>query len=69
MPDTGLRALIIHEICHDTGSPDHNDAWRAEMARCAAIADRIEPSHVAEVLRADITSYREAGPEPDRDDF
>jgi len=60
LSEPGRRALLIHEICHDTGAPGHNRRWATRMESAACLADAREEHDVARLLRGDIYSY--AGP-------
>lgn len=57
MPLPGLRALLVHEICHDVAAAGHNLTWAKRMERAAVRADAHGEPGVARVLRADIYSY------------
>lgn len=57
MSDAGVRAFLIHEICHDVGAANHNRTWTKRMALAAARAEELNEAEVAEILRSDIYSY------------
>jgi len=56
MLDAGVRALLIHEICHDIGAAEHNRKWARRMERAAACAAELNEAEVADILRSDIVS-------------
>lgn len=57
MPRDGIRALLIHEICHEVGAAHHNLKWAKRMEVAAVRADELNETEVAEILRSDIISY------------
>ncbi len=67
MSDAGVRAILIHEICHDVGAAHHNRAWATLMERTAQRAEELNESDVAKILRSDIYSYGCAGALADYD--
>ncbi len=61
MSDEGVRAFIIHEICHATGAAFHNRAWSRRMESAAKRAQSKGEAEVAEILRSDVESYAGEG--------
>ncbi len=59
MTEGGLKALVIHEICHDTSSEWHDNRWADEMDRCKAIAYELGELQLARNLSAQV--YAELG--------
>ncbi len=57
MSHAGVRALLIHEICHDVGAAFHNRKWATRMERAASRAEELDESDVARILRSDVFSY------------
>lgn len=53
----GMRALLIHEICHDVSAAGHNSRWARRMESAARRAEIVGEKDVARVLRMDIYSY------------
>ena len=52
MPDDGLLALIIHEICHDVATAHHTERWIERMERAARRAESLEQPKLALKIRA-----------------
>jgi hypothetical protein len=61
MSDAGVRASVIHEICHDVRAASHNRRWVDRMEQAAATAKKFNENEVAEILRSDIFSYAGSG--------
>ena len=57
MSDAGVRAFLIHEICHDVAAAHHNRTWARRMERAAARAEELNEAEVAEILCSDVYSY------------
>jgi hypothetical protein len=57
MPEPGVRALLIHEVCHDVAAAGHNLTWARRMERAACHATKLDEAEVARILRCDIYSY------------
>ncbi|MBX2851781.1 MAG: hypothetical protein KTR15_08565 [Phycisphaeraceae bacterium] len=57
MPRPGVRALIIHEICHEVGSAYHGKGWATRMQRARDRAIQLGELEVARILESDIFSY------------
>lgn len=52
MPDDGLLALIIHEICHDVATAYHTERWVERMEKAAKKAESLEQPQLALKIRA-----------------
>ena len=52
MPDDGLLALIIHEICHDVATAYHTERWVERMEKAAKKAGAFEQPQLACKIRA-----------------
>lgn len=52
MPDEGLLALIIHEICHDVASAHHTERWVKRMETAAKAAEQRFETELASQIRA-----------------
>ena len=61
MTDAGVRASVIHEICHDVGAASHNRRWADRMEQASATAEKNNENEVAEILRSDIFSCAGSG--------
>lgn len=60
LPTDGLRALLIHEICHDVAAAGHNLRWAKRMKLAEGRAQALGEEHVAELLCSEIFSYTNA---------
>ncbi|MDB5390263.1 MAG: hypothetical protein JWM11_5909 [Planctomycetaceae bacterium] len=56
MQVAGVRALIIHEICHDVSAAGHNRKWATRMKIAATRAEQIGEIRVAEILLSHVFS-------------
>jgi SprT-like family len=52
MPDEGLLALIIHEMCHSVCDSGHTERWLAEMERAGRIAERLNELELSRMIYA-----------------
>ena len=52
MPDDGLLALIIHEICHDVATAHHTERWIRRMEMAAQAGDKLGQLDLARKIRA-----------------
>jgi len=52
MPDDGLLALIIHEICHDVAKGGHTERWVKCMEKAAKKAECLEKPQLAILIRS-----------------
>ena len=52
MPDDGLLALVIHEICHDVATPHHTERWVKRMEVAAKTAESLSQPELACKIRA-----------------
>jgi hypothetical protein len=59
MVNEGIRAFLIHEICHDTGGAWHRKPWAKRMKRASDRAIELGEPRVANLLLGDIYSYCE----------
>jgi len=57
MTNAGVRAFLIHEICHDVGGASHSRGWATRMERAARRAEELNEPEVAKILHSDIYSY------------
>ena len=56
MPEAGVQAFLIHEICHDVAASHHNRRWAQRMERAAKQAEQSAEREVAEIVRSHIYS-------------
>ena len=61
MPNAGIRAFLIHEICHDVAAAGHNRRWALRMEKAATLAEKSCASEIAIIIRGDIFSYCATG--------
>jgi len=54
MTEDGLRALLIHEICHDIGGAGHGVGWANRMLKAANKADSLGESELANQILASL---------------
>jgi hypothetical protein len=52
MPDDGLLALIIHEVCHDVATAYHTERWVERMEKAAKKAETLSQPKLAYKIRA-----------------
>ena len=52
MPEDGLLALIIHEICHDVATAHHTERWVKKMEAAARTAETPSQTELACKIRA-----------------
>jgi len=51
MPEDGLLAFIIHEICHDAATAYHTERWVKRMEKAAQRAEELDLSQLARHIR------------------
>jgi hypothetical protein len=51
MPDDGLLAVIIHEICHDESTDYHTEKWVKRMEDAAKKAESLKQLKLAWIIR------------------
>ena len=56
MPDDGLLALIIHEICHDLTTAYHKERWVIRMEKAAKKAELLNKLELARQIRGSVYS-------------
>lgn len=52
MPDDGVLALVIHEICHDVSNSGHAQRWLEEMDRAGGMAEAANEHELARMIYA-----------------
>jgi hypothetical protein len=53
--------LLIHEVCHAIATGSHGVVWQRRMERSARDAEVLGRTRLAELLRAEVAAYRNAG--------
>lgn len=61
MLDDGVRAIIIHEICHDVATAHHREPWIERMEKAAKKAETLERRELAHQIRASAYSHIPGG--------
>ena len=61
MSESGFRAFLIHEICHDAGAANHNRAWATRMEQAAKLAESLNEPETARIVRCEIFAYGGTG--------
>ena len=54
MPDDGLLALLVHEICHDVTTAYHTERWAERMEKSARKAESLKQARLANMIRASV---------------
>lgn len=54
-----LDQLLLHELCHITGSIYHGPVWQGEYERCLYIAKDMDRDGLSILIEEDLRSYQD----------